>query len=396
MAIRISRPDPGAFTWQNFRRTLISMAVLSWLSIASAQPVPKVTLLVPDPPGISPFWAQVVTIMKAAAKDLDMDLRCVYSKSNSYSLKKDGLAALNDPDKPEYFITGYWNASTEHHLERAEQLGIRTFIFNSGVAPQERGEVGLPREKYKLWIGQMTPDELQGGYVLADNLINRAKARGKTDAGKVHVVALGGWGNKNEIEEDRYAGLRKRINEQNDAVLDKFVLTGWVKSTAYNELLDILKQPPTTDVVWSASDVMALGAVEAVKDAGKTPGRDVLIGGIDWSREGIDAVESGDMAITMGSHYLEGVKALILVHDYHYGFDFAKELGVVMHTQLKPITSDNAEAYREKLNNLDWGQIDFKRFSKKYNPALKDYDFTLDQLLDSRKPQPESSESPHT
>jgi ABC-type sugar transport system substrate-binding protein len=321
--------------------------------------------------------------MKAAAEDLDIDLRLVYSKSNSYSLKKDGLAALNGPDKPDYFITGYWNASTQHHLERAEQLGIRTFVFNSGVAPEERDAVGLPREKYKLWIGQMTPDELLGGYTLADILIDQAKAAGRTDAGKVHVVGLGGWGNKNETEEDRYAGLKKRINEQNDAVLDQFVLTGWVQSTAYNELLNILKQSPKTGVVWSASDVMALGAVEAVKAAGKTPGHDVLIGGIDWSREGIDAVAAGDMAITMGSHYLEGAKALILVHDYHYGLDFAEESGVVMHTQLKPITGGNAAEYRDKLSNLDWRKIDFKRFSKKYNPELKSYDFTLDQLLDA-------------
>lgn len=359
------------------------MATLSWLSLASAQPAPKVTLLVPDPPGISPFWTQTVEIMKAAAKDLDIDLRLVYSKSNSYSLKKDGLAALDDPDKSEYFITGYWNASTQHHLERAEQLGIRTFIFNSGVAPEERDAVGRPREKYKLWIGQMTPDELQGGYVLADRLIDQAKAAGRTDGGKVHVVALGGWGNKNEIEEDRYAGMKNRINEKNDAALDKFVLTGWVRSTAYTELLNMLKQSPKTGVIWSASDVMALGAVDAVKDAGKTPGRDVLIGGIDWSREGIDAVAAGDMAITMGSHYLEGAKALILIHDYHYGLDFAETQGVVMQTQLKPITGSNAAEYRDMLRDLDWRKIDFKRFSKKYNPGLKSYDFTLDQLLDT-------------
>lgn len=383
MSLRISRFSSGALTSQNLRKALVSMAVLSWLSLASAQPAPKVTLLVPDPPGISPFWTQAVEIVKAAAEDLDIDLRLVYSKSNSYSLKKDGLAALDDPDKPEYFITGYWNASTQHHLEHAEQLGIRTFVFNSGVAPEEHNAVGLPREKYKLWIGQMTPDELQGGYVLADRLIDQAKAAGRTDGGKVHVVALGGWGNKNEIEEDRYAGMKKRINEKNDAVLDEFVLTGWVRSTAYTELLDILKQSPKTGVVWSASDVMALGAVDAVKDAGKTPGRDVLIGGIDWSREGIDAVAAGDMAITMGSHYLEGAKALILVHDYHYGLDFAKTQGVMIQTQLKPVTGDNAAGYRDKLSNLDWRKIDFKRFSKKYNPELKSYDFTLDQLLDT-------------
>lgn len=383
MALRLSRLSTGAFIIRSLRKALICLAALSWLSVSLAQPAPKVTLLVPDPPGVSPFWTQVIEIMKAAAEDLKIDLRFAYSRSNSYSLKKDGLAALNSPDKPEYFLSGYWNASTQHHLERAEQLGVRTFIFNSGVAPEERDAVGQPREKYKHWIGQMTPDELQAGYVLADILIDKAKMAGKIDTGKVHVVGLGGWGNKNEIEEDRYNGLKNRINEQNDAVLDEFVLTGWVQATAYSELLDILKQSPKTGVIWSASDVMALGAIEAVKDVGKVPGNDVFIGGIDWSRDGIDAVVSGKMVTTLGTHFLEGAKALLLVHDYHYGLDFAQKPGVVMRTQLKPVTASNAEEYREKLSNLDWRKIDFTQFSKKYNAGLRSYDFTLGELLDS-------------
>ncbi|HEX7028243.1 MAG TPA: ABC transporter substrate-binding protein [Gammaproteobacteria bacterium] len=383
--------SPGTLMLNSFnlkgpRKALLFLALLAWLPSVVAQSAPKVTVLVPDPPGISPFWTQTIEIMKAAAEDLEISLRVAYSKSNSYSLKKDGLAALNAKDRPDYFLTGYWIATTQHHLERAEQLDIRTFIFNSGIASEERSEVGQPRGKYKLWIGQMTPDELQAGYVLADILINKAKAAGKTDNGKVHVVGLGGWGNKDEMEENRYTGLRKRINEQNDAVLGKLALTGWVQVTAYEELLDALKQFPKTGAVWSASDLMALGAIEAVEHSGKVPGQDIFIGGMDWSRAGMDAVAAGKMVATLGSHFLEGAKTLILVHDYHYGFDFAEEPGLVSQTQLRPVDTTNVEEYREKLNDLDWRQIDFKQFSKKYNRNLKDYDFSLDALLATLKP----------
>lgn len=362
------------------------LALLTWLPIALSQPSPKVTFLVPDPPGVSPFWTETIEIMRAAAEDLKIDLRFAYSRSNSYSLKKDGLAVLNAKNKPDYFLSGYWISTTQHHLQRAEQLGIRTYIFNSGVAPQERNEVGQPREKYKLWIGQMTPNELDAGYVQADILINKAKAAGKTDNGKIHVVGLGGWGNKDEMEENRYKGLKKRVNEQSDAVLDKLVLTGWIQSTAYDELLGILKQSPETSVVWSAGDLMALGAIKAVKDTGKVPGKDVFIGGIDWSRNGIDAVSSGEMVTTLGGHFLGGAKALLLIHDYHYGLDFVHEPGLIWQTQLKPVVASNAEEYREKLNNLDWRKIDFRQFSKKYNSDLKNYNFSLDALLATLEP----------
>src|SRR5690606_34879675 len=96
------------FILRNLQKFLMALALWPWLSIATAQPAPKVTFLVHDPPGVSPFWTQTIDIMKAAAEDLKIDLRFAYSRSNSYSLKKDGLAALNATDKPDYFLSGYW------------------------------------------------------------------------------------------------------------------------------------------------------------------------------------------------------------------------------------------------------------------------------------------------
>jgi ABC-type sugar transport system substrate-binding protein len=359
------------------------MALLPWLSLAVAQPVPKVTLFVPDPPGSSPFWEQTIKIMHAAAEDLNVDLTVVYSHSNSYSLKKDGLKALNDPDKVDFFLTGYWTSSTQFHLQRAERLGIRSFIFNSGVAPGERAEMGRPRGKYKYWIGQVTPDDLQASYFLADILVNKAKAAGKAVDGKVHMIALGGWGSKNKIEEDRHDGLRKRIKEQNDAMLDEYILTGWSKETAYNELIEKLKKHQNVSAIWSAGGPMALGAVKAAENLGMVPGKDIFIGGFDWGLDGIQAIIDGKMVVTLGSHFLEGVKALILIHDYHYGIDFADDPGVETLSQLQPITEDNAKAYLDILQKLDWREIDFKRFSKKHNTKLETYDLSLDALLAS-------------
>src|SRR5690606_6224878 len=184
-------------------------------------------------------------------------------------------------------------SSTQYHLQRAEQLRIHTFILNSGAAPGERAEVGRPREKYKYWIGQVTPDDLQASYFLADMLIDKAGSAGKADDGKVHVIGLGGWGGKNESEEYRYNGLRNRIHEHNDAQLVEFILTGWSKDTAYNELLVKLEKHPKISAIWSASDTMALGAVKAAEKLGIVPEKDIFIGGFDWSLDGINAVIDG-------------------------------------------------------------------------------------------------------
>lgn len=326
--------------------------------------------------------------MRATADDLEIDLDIVYSRSNSYSQKKDGLAALESSDRPDYFLTGYWMTSTQYHIKRAEQLGVRTFVFNSGVAPEERLEMGRPRSKFRHWIAQMTPDDEQAAYILADMLIDKAKAAGKTDkAGKVHFIAVGGDGIKNSVEEKRYSGIKKRIAEHNDAVLDNLILTGWERTTAYSELLDALKQYPDTSVVWSISDTTALAAIDVARELGKKPGKDIFIGGFNWSLEGMNSVIMDEMTATMGGHFLEGAKALILIHDHHHGIDFADELGVEMLTQMEAVTNDNARKYLDRMSKMDWRKVDFKQFSKKYNTDLKSYNLTLEALFQNLEPE---------
>lgn len=359
---------------------LISLSTLIWISGVSAQSAPKVTFINPAPEGGSVFWTQTIEIMQAAAEDLEIDLKIVYSRSNSYSQKKDGLEALDS--RPDYFLSGYWMTSSQYHIKHAEQLGIRTFTFNSGVAPEERLEMGQPRGKYRHWIGLMTPDDYQAAYTLADVLINKAKAAQKTDkAGKVHLIVIGGDGIKNSVEEKRYSGVKKRITEHNDAVLDELILTGWDRNTAYKELLGALERHPETTAIWSISGSVSMAAIDAVQNLGKIPGKDIFIGGFNWSLENINAVASNRITALLGGHFVEGPNALVLIHDHYHGIDFADELGVEMETQLGLITADNAREYLNKLSKADWRQVDFKQFSKKYNPGLKRYNLTLETLL---------------
>lgn len=377
-----TQPKKTGLLQRAFMLLCTLLCTLLWISVASAQP-PKVTFFAPHAAGTDPFWTEMTHVTEAAAEDLGIDLRVVYSNPNTYSLKKDGLAALNDPDKPGYFLTGYWTPTTRYHLEQAEELGIRTFIFNSGItSSEEREQTGEPREKLKYWIGQMTPDEVQVGYTLADALIVKAKAAGKTGKDdKVHVVALGGYGDG--LEQDRLNGLKKRIAEQDDAVFEEFILAGWTEKGAYKSLIDILPKQPAVSVVWSMSDTMALGAITAAKELGRVPGRDIFIGGVDWNPQAIEAIKNGDMTASMGGHFVEGAFALILIHDYHYNLDFAGHPGIKTHTRLQAVTTDNIKQHLRRLSGLDWRKIDFKRFSKKYNPGLKNYDFSLDALLNS-------------
>jgi ABC-type sugar transport system substrate-binding protein len=377
--LREKRPQRIPDT-KRLRTVFIFLFALLWILPVFAQHPPKVTFLAPNPEGAQMFWTQSIGIMKAVADDLQIDLKIIYSRPGSYHQKKDGLEVLESRPLPDYFLTIYLLEATRHHLKLAEQSGVLSFVFNAGVVPEDREEVGRPREKYRLWIGQMIPDDRQAGYLLADKLIDQAKIAGKTGSdGKVHLISLGGLGAS--IDKFRENGLTERINERKDSVLDRTILTGWSQSVAYDETIKALEKFPTAGVIWCVSDTTALAAVEAAKKLGKTPGKDLFIGGIDWNQAGIQAVASGDMAVTVGGHFLEGAKALILIHDYHHGIDFVDKPGVEMQTRMKAITTDNAEEYLQTLSKLDWSKIDFRKFSKKYNPGLENYDLSLDVLL---------------
>jgi ribose transport system substrate-binding protein len=54
--------------------------------------------------------------------------------------------------------------------------------------------------------------------------------------------------------------------------------------------------------VYAHNDEMALGAIQALKDAGRAPGTDVIIASIDGERAALEAIERGELAVTVESN----------------------------------------------------------------------------------------------
>lgn len=77
-----------------------------------------------------------------------------------------------------------------------------------------------------------------------------------------------------------------------------------------------LKAVDKIDVLWCENDDMALGAIEAIKAAGKVPGKDIVIVGCDAVKAAFKAIVDGEMNATsectplMGSRVVEVIKGL--------------------------------------------------------------------------------------
>ncbi len=353
----------------------VSMSIMFNTGAFAADPI-KVTFLVPDKKWY--FWADVASFMEAAAEDLNMELTVVYTESgkNRFATKRLAESIVQGSDKPDYLVTVFLQGIGEGILSAAEAHQVKTFMVNANVPEKEKLQIGTPRTQFKHWIGHMYPTNHNAGYNLAEYLTTQAQAHRPSQP--VKMIGFGGPG-FSTVAVDRNAGV-KQYAERDDVTLSVLAPTDWDRELAYKKTFALLKRHPDTQVIWTGSDGMALGAMKASQEAGRSPGKDIFIGGIDWTPEALVAVKNGKLSATIGGHFMEGGWIMVLLHDYHHGKDFAEMTGLTIVSDFKLIHSQNAPPYLEKFGDQDWSQIDFRKFSRAHNPNLDRYNFELEHV----------------
>ncbi len=349
----------------------------SSMSICIAQP-PKVVFLAPEPQD-NLFWGQVADFMTAVSEDLDMELEVIFAPATgSYILKRLGMKIASREEKPDYLLTGYWGDVTDAIMQSNKEKDIQIFIFNTGINRDERRVIGHPRGQFSNWIGHLSPDDKSAGSKLAELLI--AKTYESTPGIKPKIAGLAG-GDHSPVSSNRLTGLKQSVSKDRQASISKIYNTTWDKKSAVHATENILRDQPDTNIIWTVSDALALGSIDVAKSSGRFPGKDIFMGGFDWSPEAFDAIKRGEMTASMGGHFMEGGWALIMIYDYHNGIDFKGDPGLSSTTNMQAITADNVHEFEDKLGNRDWRRIDFKAFSKFHNSELSEYQFTIDAIL---------------
>jgi galactofuranose transport system substrate-binding protein len=73
------------------------------------------------------------------------------------------------------------------------------------------------------------------------------------------------------------------------------------------------------DVLFAHNDDMAIGAIQAIKEAGQKPGQDIRIVSIDGVRGAFDAMMAGELNVTVECNPLLGPQLAQLIRDVHGG-----------------------------------------------------------------------------
>src|SRR5690606_27857063 len=97
----------------------------------------------------------------------------------------------------------------EHLMKLTEAARLFSFAINTNVPEGEQGEIGLPRQKFRYWLGHMFPDDQHAGYQLAQSLYQQASSKPLQNADQsLSMLAIAG-SNDSAASIERIDGLQQ-------------------------------------------------------------------------------------------------------------------------------------------------------------------------------------------
>jgi erythritol transport system substrate-binding protein len=273
----------------------------------------------------NPYWKAEVDTAVAEAKKL------------GYQTTVD--AHSNDPDKQNQFIDGAISKKVKAIIldpagadesvgavQKATNANIPVFLVNAEIAEQ-----GVAKS-------QIVSNNAQGATIGAQEW---ARVMG----GKGQYVELFGnpTDNNAKVRSDGYAEVLAQFP---DLKLVQKETANWDRAEGKAKMEVMLRAHPSITGVVAGNDEMALGAIQALKDAGKLAKVKVL--GFDGNQDAVNAVKAGEMVATVLQPIVQGTTLAVQQAD-----KFLKEgkTGAPQEKQAIDcvlITKDNAS----KVNNF--------------------------------------------
>ena len=193
-------------------------------------------------------------------------------------------------------------------LKEAKEANIPVIVINRMVKTS-----AIKLEDYTVtFIG---PDNQDAGRFAANVLLDKFK----NASGTVNVVQLEGTvGSSTAVE--RKAGFMEVVGAQNKLKVIKTQSGDFTRARGKEVMEAFLKSTKAEgvkiDALFSHSDDMGIGAMQAIEEAGLKPGKDILIVAIDGVKGAFEAMIAGKQVATI-ENPVDYAKPLIqVVRDY--------------------------------------------------------------------------------
>ena len=111
---------------------------------------------------------------------------------------------------------------------------------------------------------------------------------------------------------DRKEGFEEVISSRPDIEIVASQTGDFTRSGGKQVMEAFLRSTPDIDVVYAHNDDMGLGAIEAIKAAGKVPGKDIKIITVDAVKAGMEALAAGEINFIVECNPLLGEQLMDL------------------------------------------------------------------------------------
>ncbi|MGB9796089.1 D-ribose ABC transporter substrate-binding protein [Fervidobacterium gondwanense] len=241
----------------------------------------------------NPFFVTLRDGAQAAAKELGITLLVVDAQDKPAKQlndiedliqKKVDLIIINPTD----------SAAIVPAIEAANKAKIPVITVDRGAAG---GQV----------VVHIASDNVAGGAMAARFIAQQLKGTGKV----VMLVGIPGT----SAARDRGAGFKNELKKYPNIKLVAEQVANFNRAEGMRVMENLLQAYPDINAVFAQNDEMALGAIEAIRAAGKL-GK-ILVVGFDAIPDALNAVKKGEMAATVAQQpYLMGQLAVQKAHEY--------------------------------------------------------------------------------
>lgn len=352
-------------------RTLLLIVFIFAANIAHSEPL-KVLFINPSELH-EPFWEEVEKVSRAAAYDLDIDLKVIYGNANRITQLQAVQEALAVQTLPDYAVIMNYPSGAKQLMDLLEAKKVKFFTLEQTIFGEEKARIGEPGKHYKMWLGEIYHDNKRAGALLGTSLL---MAQQKAMAKPALAVALSG--HHGSESQARLDGLYEAFEGQ--GVVQQNVYASWSKNIAYRQTQALLKRFPDTNIIWCASDLMAQGAAAAALAEGREINKDIFIGGFDWLFSNIESISSNKMTATVGGHLMMGAWAMLAVKQYHQNpaaWEYSKG-----RFELELINRDNVKEFLTLFHRVNWQKFDYKHL---YSIPYHQLEFSFKQLMEHEK-----------
>ena len=197
-------------------------------------------------------------------------------------------------------------------MEEIKDAGIPVIMLDRNI------DMPNHTDYYATWIGSNFVEE---GEKSAKWLLEYLKSVGR-EGQDINIVELQGTvGSSPAI--DRKTGFENIIKGYPNLKITQSQTGDFTTELGKTVMESFLRKAQSDgvkiDVLYAHNDGMAIGAIQAIKEAGLVPGKDIIIIGVDAVKLAFEAILAGDMNVTVECSPLLGPQFVQAIKDIEAG-----------------------------------------------------------------------------